>query len=101
MIKHIVMWKLRETAEGNDKPRNAQLAKAKLEALAGRIPGLLKIEVGINFCAEEAASDIVLYSEFSDRAALDAYQQHPEHEAIKPFIMAIRTERRIVDYDTN
>lgn len=99
MIKHIVMWKLRETAEGNDRAHNALLAKAKLEALAGRIPGLLKIEVGINFCEEDAAADIVLYSEFTDRAALDAYQVHPEHEAVKTFVMAIKSARHMVDYE--
>ena len=40
MIKHIVMWRLQETAHGNGKAKNALLIKEKLEALRGRIPGL-------------------------------------------------------------
>ena len=30
--------------------------------------------------------------------ALDAYQNHPDHVAIKPFIGAIRLERQCMDY---
>jgi hypothetical protein len=41
----------------------------------------------------------VLYSEFADKAALDAYQHHPDHVAIKPFIGAVRLERQCVDYE--
>lgn len=99
MIKHIVMWRLKDSAQGNDKAVNARLVKEKLEDLRGRIPGLLRIEVGLNFAAEADAADVVLYSEFEDRAALDAYQAHPLHEAMKPFIKDLRCERRVVDYE--
>jgi hypothetical protein len=99
VVKHIVMWRLKEAAEGCGKAENARRAKAALEGLVGKIPGILKLEVGINFCPEESAADIVLYSEFASRAELDAYQAHPDHQAVKPFIGSIRTERRIVDYE--
>ncbi|MEK6749604.1 MAG: Dabb family protein [Pseudomonadota bacterium] len=99
MIKHIVMWRLKESAHGNDKGANARLIKEKLEALNGRIPGLLKMEVGIDFSVAEDGSDVVLYSEFVSRAALDAYQAHPEHQAIVPFVAQVRSERRVVDYE--
>ncbi len=98
MIKHIVLWKLKDTAHGNTKEQNAQLIKEKLEALAGKIPGLLKIEVGIDFSRTEQSSDVVLYSEFTDKAALDAYQEHPLHKAVMPFILEARSERRVSDY---
>jgi len=45
-------------------------------------------------------SDIVLYSEFENRADLDAYQVHPLHEAVKPIVMAASDERRLVDYSS-
>ena len=48
MIKHIVMWKLKEQAEGNDKQTNALLMKDKLEAIADIVPGMIKLEVGID-----------------------------------------------------
>jgi hypothetical protein len=45
------------------------------------------------------SSDLVLYSEFVSREALDAYQAHPEHLKVKPAIKADRIERRTVDYE--
>lgn len=99
MIKHIVIWRLKESAHGNDRAANAQIIKEKLEGLNGQIPGLLMIEVGIDYSASEDSGDVVLYSEFSDRAALDEYQLHPEHIAIKPFVAEARLERRVVDYE--
>ena len=47
MVKHIVLWRLKDNAHGNDLQTNAYLIKEKLEGLRGRIPGLLTIEVGI------------------------------------------------------
>lgn len=99
MVKHIVMWRLLDEALGNSPEANALLVREKLEALAGRIPGLLSIEVGIDFSRTDSSADIVLYSEFSDKAALEGYQRHPEHEALKPFIGAVTSERRLADYE--
>ncbi len=99
MIKHIVMWRLRETAHGNDSGLNARLIKEKLEALAGRIDGMTAIEVGIDFSRSDISADVILYSEFVDKAALEGYQRHPEHEALKPFIVAATSERKLVDYE--
>ncbi len=99
MIKHIVLWKLKDHAEGATKQENAQRVKQKLEAMNGRIPGMLKLEVGIDFSATGASYDVVLYSEFDSRASLDAYQKHPLHEAVAPFIGAVRLERVLVDYE--
>lgn len=99
MIKHIVVWRLKESVHGNDKRTNALLIKEKLEALRGKIPGLLKIEVGIDFSATESSADVALYSEFVSREALEAYQTHPAHKAVMPFVGEARSERRMVDYE--
>jgi hypothetical protein len=99
VIKHIVIWKLKDTAEGQDKWSNARALKQKLEALNGQIPGVIKIEVGIDFSRTESSGDVVLYGEFKSRQALNTYQDHPEHEAVKAFVTGIREERRIVDYE--
>jgi len=97
MIKHIVMFRLKGFAHGNDKASNARLIKQMLEALGGKIPGLLKIEVGIDYSATDASADLVLYSEFQSRTALENYQAHPEHQAVIPFIREAISERRLVD----
>jgi len=99
MIKHIVFWKLKDQANGLPKEENARLIKEKLEALRGVIPGLLRIEVGFDFSKSEQSSDLALYSVFATRADLDAYQAHPDHKAVMPFIMEARSERRVVDYE--
>ena len=97
MIKHIVMWRLNETA--GDKSGNALKLKQLLEGLNGRIPGLLRLEIGIDFSQESESSEVVLYSEFESRQALDAYQVHPAHAEVVPFVKSVRAERRVVDYE--
>lgn len=95
MIRHIVMWKLKETP---NKAANAVRIKQLLEGLRDRIPGLLKIEVGIDFSAGETSADVVLLSEFADLHALEAYQRHPLHVQMKPEIGNMTAERRLVDH---
>jgi hypothetical protein len=99
MIKHIVMWQLKDFAEGAPKQENALKAKQLLEGLNGKIKGIKLLEVGINLNDTPAAYDIVLYSEFANRQDLDAYQQHPEHAKAGDFIGKIRQDRKVVDYE--
>ncbi|NTV29780.1 MAG: Dabb family protein [Candidatus Omnitrophica bacterium] len=99
MVKHVVIWTLKDFADGRNKAANAALLKEKLEAMRGCIPGLLNLEVGIDFSRTSASGDVVLYSEFASRQSLDAYQVHPKHEAVKAFVLGIREGRWIVDYE--
>jgi Stress responsive A/B Barrel Domain len=99
MIKHIVLWKLKAPALGVNKGENAQQIKQKLEALNGHIPGMIKLEVGIDFSQTDASYDVVLYSEFDSREALEGYHHHPLHLAVAPFIGAVREQRVLVDYE--
>ena len=101
MVTHIVAWRLKDSALGQTKAENARLMQAKLEALRGRIPGLRHLEVGRDFSATENSSDLVLVTRFESRAALAAYQVHPEHRAVVAFVSQIVTERRLVDYETD
>ncbi|HUI29796.1 MAG TPA: Dabb family protein [Candidatus Acidoferrales bacterium] len=100
MVKHIVMWKLKEQAHGNSKMVNARLIKEKLESLNGKIPGMLKLEVGADFSGTNDSFDVALYSEFKSKDDLNNYQNHPEHRAIMPFVAEAREERRVVDYES-
>ena len=98
MLKHIVMWQLKDHAEGSDKAGNAAKMKALLDGCRDIVPGMLAFEAALAQPGLEATYDVVLYAEFTDKAALDAYQSHPQHEAIKPFIGAIRCARQCMDY---
>lgn len=98
MIRHVVMWKLRER-DPETKRVQADELKARLEALNGRIPGLLHLEVGVDFVQSDTSYDVVLVSELENREALDLYQQHPEHQAVVPLVRELAASRVAVDYD--
>lgn len=99
MLKHIVMWKLKEHAEGADRATNARKMKELLDGCAGIVPGMVKFETALAQPGLECTYDVVLYSEFESAAALDAYQTHPQHQALKPFIGAVREARQCMDYE--
>lgn len=101
MIKHIVMWKLKEVAEGKTKAENAKVMKKLLEDLPNKIEELDTAEVGINILEgdSEAFSDVVLTTTFKNQEALNAYAIHPDHKKVVSFIMKVVTERRVADYN--
>ncbi|MGN6668524.1 MAG: Dabb family protein [Trinickia sp.] len=99
MIRHIVMWKLKESALGASRAENAVKLKERLEGCRDIVPGILHLEVGLAAPGLESTYDVVLLSDFANRAALDAYQVHPTHQALKEFIGAVRESRECVDYE--
>ena len=98
MIKHIVMWKLKDFAEGADRATNMVRMKTMLDACQGIVPGMGAFEVALAQPGLEATYDVVLYAEFDSKEALEAYGNHPTHHALKPFIGAIRDARQCMDY---
>lgn len=98
MIKHIVMWTLKNEAEGADKAANALKIKKMLEALASRIDFLKHIEVSGDIFDSVPGCDVILYTEFENREDLDAYQIHPLHLKCVEFIKKVVTSRSAVDY---
>ncbi|AMK11279.1 MAG: Dabb family protein [Pseudodesulfovibrio sp.] len=98
MVRHIVMWTLKEEAEGNTAAVNGAKMKEILEALAGRIEGLRHIEVSVDIVAADPECHVVLCSEHDDVAALDHYQGHPEHQACVAFVKKVAASRKALDY---
>jgi hypothetical protein len=98
MIKHIVMFKLKESAEDRDKAANIMALKAKLEALTAQIGEIKLFEVGINSLEASVAYDLVLVSEFESKEALYSYQKHPEHLKVAEFVGKVALSRIVVDY---
>jgi len=99
MIKHIVFWRLKDSALGKSKLDNSRELKAVLEGLKDKIDTIKEIEVGINVNNSEAAYDVALYSEFDSPGDLETYQKHPEHVKVVGFVNEIREERAVVDYE--
>jgi hypothetical protein len=98
MIRHVVVWKLKEAAEGATKAQNAARMKELLEACKV-IPGLRSLQVGVDAGIDATPWDIVLITDFESRAALDAYQDHPVHNVAKVFIGKVRELRSAVDFE--
>jgi len=97
MIKHIVMWNVRgETPE--EKRSSALFLKSRFEGLAGLIPGMRRLEVGMDTSRVDYACDVVLYTEFDDQESLDGYATHPEHLRVRAELGEMRTARHQVDY---
>ena len=89
MVKHIILWQLKDELQGVEKDAVKQGIKEGLEGLQGVIPGLLEIKVNANGLASSNA-DVMLDSSFESEEALKAYAVHPAHvkvadEKVRPF----------------
>ncbi|BCS87794.1 Dabb family protein [Pseudodesulfovibrio sediminis] len=98
MIRHIVMWTLKEEVDGVSAKDNAAKMKEILEALNGRIEGLKHLEVSYNIVASDPECHIVLCSDHDDVDALNFYQDHPEHQACVAFVKTVASSRKVLDY---
>jgi len=96
VIKHIVMWSLKEEL---DKVETSKKVKKLLEGLKEKINEIVEIEVGINYNSSEMAYDIALYSTFKTKEDLQSYQTNPHHIEAGGYIKSVVKERTVVDYD--
>ena len=97
-LRHIVMWTLKDEAEGQTKEQNMQKARELLMGCSSLVPGIELFEVGLKTDGLDCTCDVILNSVFEDEAALSAYQNHPDHMAIKPFMKAIVSQRQCMDF---
>jgi hypothetical protein len=93
MIRHIVLWRLGSPDADFDAIRSA------LEAQVGRIPGLLRVEVGRSFNSGRRAVDFALTCDFESREALAAYHQHAAHRETRAIVDPLIAEHWIADYE--
>jgi len=99
MIKHVVMWRLKELAEGNNKTKNIELVKNKLLQLKPIIAEIESLEVGENYNFSDDAFELVLITTHHDKNALSRYINHPEHKEAAAFIANVVKERVVVDFE--
>lgn len=100
MIKHIVIWKLKEEASGGSRTENALKMKQMLEALTAKVPGIVSLEVGLKTDKAPANNDdVILVSEFASWHDLDVYATHPEHLKVVDFVKSVVERRAVVDYE--
>ena len=78
MVKHVILWTLKEEYSAEEKANIKKNIKEGLEGLKGKIPGLLEIKVYID-ALETSNTDLMLDSTLESVEALKGYASHPDH----------------------
>lgn len=81
MVRHVIVWTLKDEYTAEEKERIRQGIREGLEGLKGRIPGLKEIRVYTEGLAS-SNGDLMLDSLFEDEQALKGYSVHPAHVAV-------------------
>lgn len=81
MVKHVILWVLKEEYTADEKEKIKAEIKEGLEGLKGQIPGLIDIKVNTN-PLPSSNCDVMLDSSFEDEEALKGYAVHPKHVAV-------------------
>ena len=81
MVKHIILWTLKEMSDSEKESVKAGI-KEGLEGLKGKIPGLVDIKVNTNGRLSSSTADLMLDSTFESAEALKGYSKHPAHVAV-------------------
>ncbi len=98
MVKHIILWQLKDELSADDKIKVKADIKAGLEGLAGQIPGLIEIKVQTE-CLESSNADLMLDSSFEDEDSLKGYAVHPAHVAVADGVVRPNAKTRVcIDY---
>lgn len=81
MVKHIILWQLKDELSDAQKCDVKQGIKEGLEGLQGKIDGLVDIHVQTD-CLPSSNADVMLDATLTDAAALQGYAVHPAHVAV-------------------
>ena len=99
MVKHIILWQLKEELKGEEKEQVKNNMKAHLEALVGKVPGLISMQIVIDGL-ESSNADVMLDSTLEDETALKGYAVHPEHVAVADtYVRPFTAVRTCMDYE--
>ena len=82
MVKHVILWQLKDELSAEEKATVKAEMKEALEGLAGKIPGLLEVKIYTEGLESSKNAEVMLDTTFTDEAALKGYAVHPEHVAV-------------------
>jgi len=94
MLTHIVCWKYKPETTAQQRDEHI----ARLRALTGIIPEIISLEVGADILHLDRSFDTGMSSTFADRAALDVYTVHPDHQIVVAFGREIAEKVVSVDF---
>ena len=97
MVKHIILWKLKESLSEEEKAAARAEAKRRLENLNGKIPGMISLKV-VTDRLPSSNADMMLDSEFETEEALAGYQVNPLHVEAATFVRSVVEARLCLDF---
>lgn len=98
MVKHIILWKLKDEYNTDEIKQNM---KTGLEALVGVVPGLIEMKIEIEPLPKSNA-DVLLYSVLESAEALQGYAIHPAHvKAADTLVRPFTASRMCMDFEVN
>jgi len=97
MIKHIILWKLKESFTDEEKAAARAEAKKRLESLNGKIDGLIELKV-ITDRLPSSNADMMLDSTFESIEALNGYQINPLHVEAAGYVCSVVESRLCLDF---
>lgn len=98
MIKHVVLWQLKEFATEEEKNQKVTEIKSALEALPLKISEIKSLSVGVNVNLAEQY-DLTLLTTFDSMEELAVYAKHPDHVAVGAILRPVAEKRACVDYE--
>jgi hypothetical protein len=98
MLRHIVMFKLKDFRTPEEKQKAAEAVKAELLSMKNKISVIREFEVGINVTADTSAFDVVINSSFDTLEDLEIYRVHPDHQAFIRFNRGYTEKKAISDF---
>ena len=97
MVRHVVMWKFKNEAEGKSKIENMEAVREQLYALLPIIPEIKRMEIGFDMTGSEASMDLMLLTEFESLDTLRTYAVHPEHLKVSTYVCRVVESRVVLD----
>ena len=99
MVKHIILWNLKDEYSKAEKEEIKRKIKVELEALVGQIPGLIEMKVQITHL-DSSSAELMLDSTFESVESLKGYAIHPKHVAVADnFVRPFVSSRSCLDFE--
>ena len=97
MIRHVVMWRFADMAEGKTRQQNMEYIRERLMALPAIIPQIKRMEIGFDIGRTPMSYDMMLLTEFDSMDALAVYKDHPDHVAVSKYVGKVSIARVVAD----
>ncbi len=100
MVKHIILWTLKDEYNEEEKLNIKKGIKEHIEALNGKIPGLIDIKIHYEGRLASSNAEVMLDSTLESEEALKGYAIHPEHvEVANTYVRPYTASRACLDFE--